>query len=84
MTTIKRIENATRNLGAPPDWDGESMTCHVLPIRDVEVQGMPFMVSAWELSEQELAALMAGETLKLWIQGYTHPVVAITVGDIDG
>lgn len=79
---IKRIEGATRNLGAPPDWDGDISKCNVLPIRDVVTDQGPFMVSAWEPTPAELAALAAGASFKLWIAGTAHPVVAVTVGDL--
>ena len=79
---IKRIENASRVLGAPPDWDGKDMTCGALPVMDVLTPEGTFMVSAWEPTPSELAALAAGATLKLWIRGSLHPVVALTVGDV--
>lgn len=79
---IKRIENATRVFGAPSDWDGKDMTCGALPIRDVVTPEGPFMVSAWEPTPTELEALQRGETLKLWIRGAGHPVVALTVGGV--
>lgn len=80
---IGRIEGSTRALGAPADWDGDLSKCHVLPIRDSETVQGNFMISAWEPTPDEIKALQAGETLKLWIQGVSHPVVAITVGDIE-
>lgn len=81
---IKRIEGATRTFGAPHDWDKEAKgKCYGLPVRDVIQGGTPFMISAWEPSPQELKALMAGETLKLWISGTVHPVVCLSVGPIE-
>lgn len=80
---IKRIEGATRTFGAPHDWDAAAQgKCYGLPVRDVVADGVPYMVSAWEPSPQELKALLAGETLKLWISGTVHPVVALTVGPV--
>lgn len=79
---IRRIENATRNLGAPPDWDGDLGKCNVLPIRDVTVEDSPFMVSAWEPTPAELVALAAGASVNLWIAGRAHPVVSLTVGEM--
>jgi len=81
---IKRIDGATRALGAPADWDGTDMTCNVLPIRDVVTAEGPFMVSAWEPTPAELEAMREGKSVKLWISGVSHPVVALTVGDLDG
>jgi hypothetical protein len=80
---IRRIENATRNLGAPPDWDGDLGKCNVLPIRDVQIEDSPFMISAWEPTPAELAALNAGGSIKLWVQGVRHPVVSLTVDNIE-
>lgn len=80
-----RIEHATRVMNPPPDWEehAETQHCASLAIRDViDQDGLPFMVSAWEPTPAELAALNRGETVKLWIVGSSHPVVAITVGDV--
>lgn len=77
---IKRIENATRVLGAPTDWKDDGAKCVGLPVLDVETSDGPFMVSAWEPTTDELKALLLGETVKLWVRGTSHPVVAITVG----
>ena len=80
---IKRIEGETRALGAPVGWDGSYGECNALPIRDVMTQNGPFMVSAWEPTAEELEALKNGATLKLWIAGRIHPVVTVSVGDIE-
>lgn len=84
MPIIKRIEHATRELGKPQDWNEKNdPPCGVLPIRDIVTQDGPFMVSAWEFTPLEIAALQRGETLKLCIRGTGHPVVALIVGSID-
>lgn len=81
---IKRIAGATRVLGAPADWSEHTDSpCYGLPIRDVVTADGPFMVSAWEPTLEEIAALQRGETLKLWIYGHTHPVVSLSVGEIE-
>jgi hypothetical protein len=41
------------------------------------------MVSCWEPTPAELAAINAGESIRLWIAGTGHPVVAMTVGSLD-
>ena len=79
---IKRIEGATRVLGAPPDWDGKDMSCGALPVLDVITSEGPFMVSAWEPTPDELARLANGETVKLWVRGTGHPVVALTIAPV--
>lgn len=81
---IRRIENATRNLGAPPDWDGDISKCNVLPIRDVMTDHGPFMVSCWEPTPDELEAINAGASIQLWIAGTGHPVVSLMAGGIEG
>ncbi|APG04927.1 hypothetical protein BJI69_14190 [Luteibacter rhizovicinus DSM 16549] len=79
---IKCIERFSRVFGAPVDWDGKDTTCGALPIKDVQTPEGPFMVSAWEPTPADLAAMQSGETVKLWIRGTLHPVVALTVGDV--
>lgn len=79
---IRRIEGATRDLGAPVGWDGDLSKCRVLPVQDVTTEHGPFMVSAWEPTAEELVAMQRGESVKLWVQGVAHPVVSITVGGI--
>jgi hypothetical protein len=80
---IRRIEGATRNLGAPPDWDGDISKCNVLPIRDVITEHGPFMVSSWEPTPDEMAAINAGGSIQLWISGTGHPVVSLTVDAVE-
>lgn len=80
---IKRIEGATRTLGAPHEWDENAVgKCYGLPVLDGTNEGLPVMVSAWEPSPFELEQLLAGETIKLWIYGTSHPVVSLTVGPV--
>lgn len=80
---IKRILNYTRVFGAPPDWNGEDMSCQPLCVKDVMTQEGVFMVSAWEPSPAEIKAILVGESIKLWIRGSAHPVVSLTVGPIE-
>ena len=73
-----RIAGCTRALGAPPGWTPEtSGECCGLPIRD-EVSGdMPCMISAWEPTPAELAALNAGGKVYLRVVGTGHPPVMV-------
>lgn len=80
---IKRIEGETRAFGPPDGWDQSAERCSNLSIRDVDTQAGRFMVSAWEPTPQELEAMKNGATVKLWVAGRIHPVVAITVGDLE-
>lgn len=78
---VARIEGCTRVLGKTQGFIG-------LPIRDQEVQDTgtqevyPAMMSAWEPTPAELAALNAGAKIVLTIIGQAHPPVALTVGPI--
>ena len=80
---IARIENATRNLGAPAGWERETHgTCGGLPIRDELAAGdQPCMTSAWTPTPDELARLVAGASIHLTVLGTAHPPVALAVGD---
>lgn len=80
---VKRIAGATRNLGAPADWDGKDMSCCVLPILDVHTAEGNFMVSAWEPTPAELRAMQAGHSVNLGIRGSSHPVVFVNVPEAD-
>lgn len=75
-----RIEGCTRVLGAPVGWTPEtSGPCRGLPIRD-EVNGdMPVMISVWEPTPAEAAAIAAGGKIALRIVGTGHPPVALWV-----
>jgi hypothetical protein len=79
----KRIPGATRYLGAPKGWepDGNGHCAH-LAIQDAELDGgAPVMVSAWEPTPGELAALNAGAPVYLQIVGTAHPPVMVWVGE---
>lgn len=81
---IKRIEGATKTYGAPEDWkEDETGKCYGLPVLEGVHAGMPVMISAWEPSPYELQQLIAGETIKLWIYGTSHPVVSLSVGPVE-
>ncbi|MDR3446005.1 hypothetical protein [Dyella sp.] len=78
---IRRIEGATRMLGAPADWNGTDVPCDALPILDTETAEGHFMVSEWAPEATELNALQRGAPLRLWVRGTNHPVVALGVGE---
>lgn len=78
-----RIEGATRTLGAPQNWEKERHgPCGGLPIRDVVLpdSGLNAMGSVWFPTPEEIAALVEGAPIQLWVLGSTHPVVALMVG----
>ena len=81
---IKRIRGYTRVLGAPAGWTPEtSGECLGLPIRDEMNGDLPCMVSAWEPTPAELAALAAGASIKLRVIGHAHPPVMLSVEGVD-
>ena len=73
-----RIENATRFLGKPKDWDDtENGRCGGLAIRDEIMSGLPVMTSALTPTPDELARLIAGASVHLCIYGTSHPPVSV-------
>lgn len=79
---IKRTPGATRVLGAPPNWnEAKHGICGTLPIRDWRAEnGVNYMISTWEPTQDELALLQAGAPVLLWVVGVQHPPVSLTVG----
>lgn len=72
------IADCTRRLGAPAGWDHEqSGICHTLEIADRD----GFMVSSWQPTPVELERLRQGKPIYLGIQGRSHPVVFLMVGE---
>ena len=77
-----RIENPTRNPGAPEGWDAEKNgDCVALAIRDEVWNGMPVMLSAWTPTPAELARLNAGGNIVLCVVGQVHPPVWLSAGN---
>jgi len=77
---VGRIPNATRVLGAPPDWDKATKgPCCGLPVQDIETAAGPAMMSAWQPTPDELARLIAGASVTLLVLGRIHPPVSLAV-----
>ncbi|RZK45063.1 MAG: hypothetical protein EOO61_01440 [Hymenobacter sp.] len=74
-----QLSDATRSLGAPPDWKNENGPCETLDIFDNETPEGNFMISAWQPGPDELMQLNAGGLVYMHIRGANHPVVALTV-----
>jgi hypothetical protein len=77
----KRIEGATRYLGAPqgwsPDRDGD---CAHLAILDIQAgDHPPVMLSAWEPTPDEIEAMQRGAPVYLQVVGTAHPPVNVWV-----
>jgi hypothetical protein len=70
------IEGATRVVGRSQGYIG-------LPLRDEAIkctvggEDTPSMVSAWEPTPDEVAAIAAGGTVYLRVLGHAHPPVMI-------
>lgn len=73
MVSIARIKDATRVVGK----DQEEYL--QLPIRDVEIDGVPAMISAWEFTPKEIIAINAGAKLYIFIIGKTHPPIRVNI-----
>jgi hypothetical protein len=77
MNSIQLLD-ATRRLGAPPNWNHETDgICHTLEICDRD----GFMISGWMPTDAERQRIASGAPIFLHIQGCSHPVVGMTVGD---
>lgn len=71
-----RIPNHTRSLKAPVDWGDKSQGhCSDLLVRDIEVEGQKYMLTAWQAEGEEAGWLLAGGQLRLGVSGSVHPVV---------
>lgn len=78
----KRIEGATRYLGAPVGWEPEKDgDCSHLAILDFPATATSphVMLSAWEPTPAELQALNEGKPVYLQVVGKGHPPVNIWV-----
>ena len=78
---VGMIHGATRNLGAPRDWDkAKDGPCGGLPIRDEKTTAGQGMTSAWQPTPDEIARLNAGASIHLTVLGTVHPPVSMSVG----
>jgi len=76
--------SCTDSLGAPSDMQDGS--CSALPVRYEKTEHGMFAVSYWLPEAAELAAIMAGGGVELWVRapGRQHPVVAVGTFDSIG
>jgi|GEM_PF-1023394 len=80
---IKTIEGATRVFDAPANWDQEANgACLPLTVRDELIDGVPFMVSAHQPTAAELQRLQQGAPVYLGISANVHPVIFLSVGEM--
>ena len=79
------IQNATRILNAPKNWNKErDGICGTLPIRDEETTAGITMVSAWYPTPEEMGRILAGAPIYLYVVGKVHPPVSMSVGPRPG
>lgn len=78
---MNRIQHTSNNavLGAPAGWDQKQLPCGALPITRTECDGRPAVVSFWKPTDEELAVLIGGGCLALWVLGQTMPPVSLSV-----
>jgi hypothetical protein len=76
------IEGANTLWGAPGDWKPENPPCADLWARAETADGLPMLVTAWEPTPDDVAAIAAGAPIYLTIVGTVHPPVAVEVGPI--
>lgn len=82
---VGRIQNATRNLVAPVDWDKDKHgACGGLPIRDENTTAGKAMVSAWFPTPDEIKRIVEGAPIYLIVVGQVHPPVDMRVGPRPG
>lgn len=76
--------SCTHSLGAPSDMQDGS--CSALPVRYETTEHGTFAVSYWQPEVFDLATIMAGGGIELWVRapGRQHPVVAVGVYDSIG
>lgn len=59
--------------------------CSSLEVMDgVDGMGVPFYVSCWQLSKEDIEAVNAGRPVWLKVCGIAHPPVALFTCDADG
>lgn len=70
---INAIEGATRRIGKSQGYKG-------LPLRDEVGHFGPQMVTSWQPTPAEIAAIAAGAPIYLTVLGSAHPPVMLEVG----
>ncbi len=78
---MKRILGATRHLGPPEAWnEDERGPCVHLHIRDEVIDGLPYMMAAFEPTPQEIEWMKEGKPIILGINGVIFNPIFIQVG----
>lgn len=79
---IGSIYGATRVLGKPANWDDSQGECSGLPILDRETPQGHVMISEWVPTAEERERLAQGLPVHVWVYGVAHPVLSVTVGEV--
>lgn len=75
------IDGATRQLGAPKNWDRQRYgVCCGLVVRDEMMAAGEAMTSAWFPTLDEMERIVRGAPIYLTIIGHDHPPVCMAVG----
>lgn len=78
---MNKLQHRSNNgvLGAPAGWDQAELPCAALPITRTHMDGVPCIVSYWTPTAAEIAQIVAGAPIALWIVGQTMPPVTLQV-----
>jgi len=78
---MEPTQHATNNavLGAPANWDQQTLSCSALPITRTTIDGYSALISFWRPTPDELQQLQAGGLVTLCVHGPIHPVVSLGV-----
>ncbi len=75
----------TRKIGAPQNWDVETMgECVTISVRDEPTSNGNVMTTAWRLTDDEIRALRQGGHLIIGVYGVNHPVLSLGIADKEG
>lgn len=77
-----KINGATRTLGAPANWDQSQGECVGLPVLDMETAQGHVMISEWVPTAEERERLAQGLPVHVWVYGWAHPVLSVSVGEV--
>lgn len=79
-----KINGATRTLGAPVNWDPAQGDCVGLPVLDRDTEFGHVMISEWTPTAEERERLAQGLPVHVWVYGFMHPVLSVSVGEFQG
>lgn len=74
-----KLTDATRSLGKPSDWDSSKGECETLDVHDLSTENGNFMISIWELDDEDMDVLTKTRRISLWVRGVDHPVISLGV-----